>query len=569
MSTFTNPRLPEHAKFEFYEHMGRCDNQYYLYTPSHPHMTFGMSPMCNALIYLYTDRPVGDIHEAWSVLERTGLLETAEKDSVFLAIPLPLNGCTWEDADYDAYYNIQYVLSGGHIEFHGPGSSPILQYTRYVYNNRQFVIGEGSGASFVHNVLSQHCNRIAGICTFGGTMRSGLTGEMPLPAYLVSPCAQAESYYRRVNETDTGASDTAWCSGYDLKKVISTDGGSRFDAVHIGRAWTELFSRTARVCVDDNIVCSNLSAKTWVLQEWPNYDALGISTREHQVDGYVCYDLLPEALSEPAPLIITCHGGGDDCLYHVNSCGWVRTCAQEGFILISPDFPGGAGGNRSASSGADYTDFIPIADHIKKVLDYALETYLVDRTRIYIAGFSMGSSLSAATALRNLDQFAACCVMGGMGYNSPWYEHHVSSFKAKYDMPACVISGDEDVMSLDVDYNGNPALFGVHSNGLPINGLDRLREINKLPYGCADYARYGIWGYPVDRMVTRVDKGLRYHVGSIYRPDREPPIMQFVTFEGAGHAHSSFFSTLCWDFLSQYGRLPNGQTVVLTNNYPK
>jgi len=558
-----NSNLPLGARFSLRENQGRCGNRFWLYEPAHPHMTFVMSPMRNALIFLFPDKPALSEADALELLFRSGLPEIAERECIFVAIPVPLNGESWTAQDYDAYYNIQYVLSGGHIEFHGPGTPPVLEYPRYVYNNRQFVIGEGSGASFINDVLARQCNRIAGACTFGGTMDSPDPGAMALPVYCVSPCETALRYYRAVNRTDTCSGDTEYCSLHPLRRIILREGPARISAPAVLDAWSRLFSRTARVCVDDNIVCSNLSAKTWVLQEWPNYEELGVREVEHTVDGYVCYDIVPEGLPEQYPLVISCHGGGDDCLYHIHSCGWTRKCAEEKFLLISPDFPDGI-----VNPDLGYHDFKPIADHIRKVLDYALSAYSIDRSRVYIAGFSMGSSVTAAAALRYLPDFAACAVMGGMGYNDPWYEHHVRSFRYQYDMPALVLSGDADVMSLDVDYLGNPALFGVHSNNLPINGLDRLREINKLPFGCADYGTFGIWGYPVDRTVVREDTGLTYRVGSIYREDMEAPVMQLVTFEGAGHAHSSFYATLCWDFMSQFARDSRGVIRVLRNNYP-
>ena len=195
--------LPEGAGFSLQENLGICPNRYYLYSPSHPNMTFGMSPMLNSLIYLFAHRPPRDLAEAWALFRRSGLTELAEREAIFVAIPLPLNGEGWTEADYDAYYNIQYVLSGGHIEFHGAGTPPILQYTRYVYNNKQFVVGEGDGATFINNVLSRRCNRIAGACTFGGEMEPALPAGMPLPIYAVDPCPEAVDYYRRANQADT------------------------------------------------------------------------------------------------------------------------------------------------------------------------------------------------------------------------------------------------------------------------------------------------------------------------------------------------------------------------------
>ena len=557
--------LSGEASFKFYENVGAADNKYWLYTPAHPNLTFGMSPMLNALVYIFTDQPVKDKADAWDVFMRSGLYEIADCESIFVAIPLPMNGHEWTEQDYDNYFNVQYVLSGGHIEFHGPGTPPILQYKRYVYNNRQFVIGAGSGADFIHNVLSRRCNRIAGVCTFGGTMKDKTPGAMALPAYVVSPGEYVLDYYKAINDCNTQRQDTFLCADYPLKQVIQGVGNDQMDAVSVLDAWNRMFSLTARVCVDDNIVCSNMSAKIWVIQEWPNYEQLNLTCKEHYINGFVTYDVIPKDIGEDVPVVISLHGGGDDCLYHINSCGWVQVCAQEKFILISPDYPD----SDTDPDGFGHPDMRPAADHIAAVLQYAMENYSIDPRRVYLAGFSGGSSLTAATALRYLDKFAACCVMGGLGYGSPWHAYHVHTFKNKYDMPAMILSGDEDVMSMDVDYMGNRCLFGVHSHNMAINGIDLLREINKLPYDQSDFAAHGIWGYPVDKTVTREDKGLKYHVGSIYRADREAPIMQQITFEGAGHAHSSFFGRLCWDFMSQYIRDEFGVTRVIKVNYPQ
>ena len=570
MEKFNASGLAGEASFRFYENVGAADNKYWLYMPAHPNMTFGMSPMLNSLLYLFTDKPVKDEQEAWETFVNSGLYDIADAESLFVAIPLPMNGESWSERDYDNYFNVQYVLSGGHIEFHGAGTEPILQYKRYVYNNKQFVIGEGSGATLINNVLSRKCNRIAGACTFGGEIADTTPGDMPLPVYAVHPCEGAVAYYKAINACDTEENGVFFCGDYPLKRFVVRDGGDRFEKTAILDAWETIFSRTARVCVDDNIVCSNMSAKIWILQDWPNYKDLGLECREHYINDLVTYDIVPKDLPENAPLVISLHGGGDDCLYHVNSCGWVQVCAREKFLLISPDYPAGMSPRGVYDpDGFGHVDMRPSADHIADVLQYAMENYSIDPTRVYLAGFSGGSSLTAATALRYLDKFAACCVMGGLGYSSPWHVYHVHTFKNKYDMPAMILSGDEDVMSMDVDYMGNRCLFGVHSGGMAINGIDLLREINKLPYDQSDFAKYGIWGYPVDRTVTREDKGLKYHVGSIYRPDREAPIMQQVTFEGAGHAHSSFFGELCWDFMSQYIRDEQGVTCVVKVNYPR
>ena len=46
------------------------------------------------------------------------------------------------------------------------------------------IIGVGSGATFVNNVLAEHAFAVAGILTYGGDVDTGRPSSMPVPAYV-------------------------------------------------------------------------------------------------------------------------------------------------------------------------------------------------------------------------------------------------------------------------------------------------------------------------------------------------------------------------------------------------
>ncbi len=49
---------------------------------------------------------------------------------------------------------------------------------------------------------------------------------------------------------------------------------------------------------------------------------------------------------------------------------------------------------------------------VMQILDYALKTYPVDESRIYLTGFSMGGVMSGFVGLQNTDKIAAIAIMG-------------------------------------------------------------------------------------------------------------------------------------------------------------
>ena len=134
------------------------DYSFYLYSPSDPHDFDLMSGQLNAVIFVYPDQPFASQEEAYARLEELGLIDIAESAPAYIICPNPLNGESYTQDDLNVYYESQIYLAGGKIISFTP---PAGEYERRTYNNLQYIVAEGSGATFVHNVLSQNASRIA------------------------------------------------------------------------------------------------------------------------------------------------------------------------------------------------------------------------------------------------------------------------------------------------------------------------------------------------------------------------------------------------------------------------
>ena len=86
---------------------------------------------------------------AEALITELGLDEIAESFPAYIILPLPQNGKSWTEADLDLYWEAQFFLAGGLVDANT--QPPQGEYVRHTMNTLQYVIGEGSGASFIHS----------------------------------------------------------------------------------------------------------------------------------------------------------------------------------------------------------------------------------------------------------------------------------------------------------------------------------------------------------------------------------------------------------------------------------
>lgn len=543
---------PEGGKLHLIENAAVTDSPYtpegdwsfYLYAPTEAHDFDLMSGQLNAVIYVYPDKPYASEEEAMAEFQALGLIDIAENAPAYIVAVNPLNGESYTEADLNAYYESQIYLAGGKIISFTP---PTGEFARLTYHNLQYVLAEGSGATFVHNVLSQHASRISAILTFGGEMKDGLDRGLALPAYLVNASDTARDYYKAVNDTDTEAEAGHFVnSSYTEKQVVTRDGGNSFDSVVIAEAWGSMLSRITRAPMLNDVVANTMDMSEWVLMTWPNYDELGLTLKEHSYnyDGkdYTVYDYIPASYTgdEAVPVVILLHGFSEDPLCPAATCGWADMAAQEGFILVAPDYL-----NDIASTGV-------AVDCVMTIVNETLENYNIDRSRVYLTGFSMGGMNTFFTSYANTGVFAAVVPMAGFPVLDKF-----ETLADNYDLPTFFLTGLADTKNVAETEDGHIAV-----NSMGGNVAATALAFNGISVGDPDYS-INPWGYAPDERQTQTHQGLNYYFNDFYADGYTNPMVRLVGVENTGHACSNVYASLAWDYISRFARGADGAVVEL------
>jgi hypothetical protein len=548
---------------------GIAGSRFYLYVPSE---LYSPGPMMTPLIYVYGDKPYKNGSAAWTALTGAGLDVIAEAEHAAVIMVNPV-GSGWSRDDIDVY-------------------EAIMRYTQFTsgtvkltWHSMQYAIGEGSGATFINNHLTQHCKRIAAVMTIGGEIGTPYP-LYPLPAYIVSGSREAVDFYIDINDgtrilptsgrieqvtalyksywqtTETGDKTIHVFTANPVKKVIvSKSGAVKLDAALVADCWETLFRYTARPDLITNFfqhtgATYNDAVQTLVAR--PNYRAAGMQVIK--VDGEnngifesspnnYWYEFIPRAVQEAMsrssaekfPMMLCLHGGGDHPVYEAESIGWSQLCIDHNIIMVSPN-PSGATAAQAAK--------------VMELVDYMIDKYPVDTSRIYAAGFSGGARSTLGVSNNFPERFAAVSPMSCV--SGPFYTDllaGLSKYAYDLDLPICVIGQGMETES--TNFNGEYVWFDA------IQGIYTLNEIPQYP-GSLDYTRYPYWGFPIEDEVRHstatgfaIWQGYKYDANGI-------PLVSFAHTEGTTHTHYPEYAPILWDWLSRFSRDTVTNRVVYT-----
>lgn len=147
--------------------------------------------------------------------------------------------------------------------------------------------------------------------------------------------------------------------------------------------------------------------------------------------------------AKPTPLVVLCHGTTpwDTALREIRD--WVGLAEEKNFIVVAPKLVGTRG------------DFAPAAaEQVKRqrkdeeailaVVRHVRAGYNIDRSRVFLSGWSAGGYAVLHTGLRNPDVFRALAVMQG-NFNSAFLSDtvgHIDPYQ-----PVFVLYGSSDVLT--------------------------------------------------------------------------------------------------------------------------
>jgi polyhydroxybutyrate depolymerase len=122
---------------------------------------------------------------------------------------------------------------------------------------------------------------------------------------------------------------------------------------------------------------------------------------------------VPLSVAEPAPLVLMLHGVLGNAASSVGQTGWSELADREGFVVAYPQGyasswnAGTCCGSAAAENVDDVGFLVSVVDTI------ATAVPLVDRSRVYVAGFSNGGMMALRAGCERPDVFAAVASVSG------------------------------------------------------------------------------------------------------------------------------------------------------------
>ncbi|MDO4548368.1 MAG: hypothetical protein Q4D04_09740 [Clostridia bacterium] len=578
VGAFAEASVVDGARFEAVADVGGIEgSSFYIYIPSNMEVPF---PMMTPVVYVYGDEPYSDEDAAWDMITAAGLDVIAEDEKAVIIAVNPV-GENWGADDIDVYEAImQYISFVDGVE-------------KITYHSLQYAIGEGSGATFINDYLSHNCKRLAAVMTIGGDIGYNVP-QLPLPAYIVGGSDEAVEYYIRANdgtfiddnnevlptsgrvdatieyyrsfwETEQAEDKTTHIFTYDDAKrvIVSNSDATSITSELVEDCWNSLFRYTARICLTANFwqyTADNYNDTTFTLVRRPNYDEAGMEI--YRVDpteqdiwteiGEVgsrsypyWYEFVPAAVQEAMdnntgetfPLFLCFHGGGDHPIYEAESVGWAQLAIDNDIIMVAPNGSG--------------------AEEFNKLIDYMIEKYPVDITRIYAGGFSGGAGSTLNLSNAYPERLAAVAPQSRV--SGPYYTdllEKLDSYGYDLDLPICVVGQGVETESTNNNYEY------VWHDCLEI--ITQINEIATPDMGALNFNKYPYWGFETENEL-RFGSPYPFAIWTSELSDADGvPLLKLMHTEQTTHTHYPKYANHIWEWMSQFTRDAETHEVVYT-----
>ena len=422
-------------------------------------------------------------------------------------------------------------------------------------HNARYYIGVGTGAAMAQTIAAVYPVNVAGILTVGGGLSKeamALTVHEPVSALLWNAPAATQAFFKKLNRVDSEADGKFYSSVNDAQYVRCEEHpGARLDANLVLYGWENLFSK---VCRMNSSHYGQLFPRTvrddykFIVHE--NEDILG--------DGkpHTWFEYIPQAVKDnpgkKVPFLMFLHGGADSPANIANSIKLHELAEEENFILVHPAATDGVFWNQDMDPRLNDD-----CGFLEKLLDYMLANYPIDTTRIYVGGFSNGSSMSQVFAMTHPDRVAAVFANNSASYT---YTHThafdiAGAKKLEYDyrMPVWYMYGSRDLE------------FPVTRGCGQQNQYDFWKGYNNIPIKLTPYTNnqeacgVGVAGEHIEfYQPSKRCPANTYMTNRFYSNDPgNPNLYNYTLAIGKGHDSIPYEARLGWNYIKQFRRLPD------------
>ena len=173
--------------------------------------------------------------------------------------------------------------------------------------------------------------------------------------------------------------------------------------------------------------------------------------------------------SNPIPLVISRHGGGQDGWVQCYSTSWIYVAEKEGFIVVFPTLPSGPpppfGNGKEALLNHPMFCLDPTAHDItmfQGLINLLKTKYNIDENRIYSHGMSMGDLMTMRFARLYGHLLAGIGLVAGPSPIEVLFTPDGQLKKADGAVPCYQARGENDDMTMTMDINSLNTRYDVN-----------------------------------------------------------------------------------------------------------
>lgn len=378
--------------------------------------------------------------------QESGWIDEAEADGAVIVAPVLAGG--WDAAAgepaRDSFFAARRSLRApSHV------SLPSRDGGLWAWEPLICMVGYGEGAAHVGEMLVAHPSFAAAAVLVDGAPRDFSRGAEPSDHWLV---AEPSEHYHALNREVPVA---AWLMG----SAAQDEAFATYLAQADGPSWrirrspelsgtAPALARTAmREFLSHVLRWKNSPDGTLAWHESRQSFYLGERFEHASVEvGGLCYHYathLPSGMAAEdvrgLPLVLSIHGRGEPAWLYADKNGWEDLADEtRAFVVVTPSSP------RNVWMGGRDDDVL------ERIVAQVAETYGIDRTRVYLTGFSNGAAYTCQQATERPWLFAAASpwncppeeaiVDSGLGA----YVYAPGAAEQGYEMPFWVCAGDKD-----------------------------------------------------------------------------------------------------------------------------
>lgn len=271
--------------------------------------------------------------------------------------------------------------------------------TWHPMNDTHYYIGIGEGASVLAAMMAQRPQNMAAMFLIGGEIEKHVLEkavDAPMPVWLCGCGERLTAYAFQANGIKLPDQiDTEGVYKNEINpacRVILEKNKAVLGAGRFYKMWDELFSKTRRLNTSMYGDCANRTDLTDAGFEW-FVDNLEVDGTPHTWLVHVPADIR-SGKKKNVPVVFFYHGGSDNPSEAAEMGRFHEIGESENFITVYPWSSNRAGWNMELLE--DQQDDLA---YCKALIQYMLEHYPIDPTRVYLSGFSNGAGMAQTVAM--------------------------------------------------------------------------------------------------------------------------------------------------------------------------